>query len=527
MQKSLLIFLLFFSVLAKAQDIDVIHYKFVLELTDKNDTLKGLALITFVMKAESKQITLDLSSVSEDGKGMKVLFVSDGINNSSGLSFSQAEEKVLINIPYIKNGDTSSIAIVYQGIPDDGLIVSRNKFGERTFFADNWPNRAHHWLPCNDRPDDKAMFEFRITAPAQYSVVANGRKNGEKILPDGNKRTVWTEEVPLPTKVMSIGVARFAVKTFDDSPPNIPVSAWVYPKDSTKGFTDLAVTPEIVKFFSDYVAPFPYNKLANVQSTTIFGGMENASCIFYDENLITGNRSFEDVIAHEIAHQWFGDNATEKSFAHLWLSEGFATYMTNLYWEKKYGREAMNERLEDDREKIIDFAESSPHPVVDSTENLMSLLNANSYQKGGWILHMLRNEVGDSVFHQIIRSYYDEYKGSNAETRDFETVAEKVSGKDLKWFFDQWLYRPGVPQLDFTFKKENHKLTLTIIQKQKELYSFSLRIGYVIDFGRICMFKKIKVSEKITQVELPRNSEKIYTGITDVLCEGSKTISTK
>src|SRR5207249_666261 len=132
-----------------------------------------------------------------------------------------------------------------------------------------------------------------------------------------------------------------AVKTFDDSPKNIPVSAWVYPQDSAKGFYDYALATEILKFYANYIAPYPYKKLANVQSKTIFGGMENASAIFYAENSVNGERTSEDLLAHEIAHQWFGDMASETSFEHLWLSEGFATYFTDLYFEKKYGKEAM------------------------------------------------------------------------------------------------------------------------------------------------------------------------------------------
>jgi aminopeptidase N len=250
----------------------------------------------------------------------------------------------------------------------------------------------------------------------------------------------------------------------------------VYPQDSTKGFYDYALTPEIVKFFSNYIAPFPYKKLANVQSKTIFGGMENASAIFYAESSVTGNRSEEDLMAHEIAHQWFGDAASEKSFAHVWLSEGFATYFTNLYWEHKYGKEAMIKRLKKDREDVILFAKTSTRAVVDATKDLMSLLNAYSYQKGGWILHMLRSEVGDTTFQKIIQAYYNQYKGSNADTRDFEAVAEKISGKELTWFFDQWLYRPGIPKI-FTQKVIDKKgISIIIEQRQKEPYQFTLPV---------------------------------------------------
>lgn len=476
MQKGLLVFFLFLATCLHAQEIDVQHYAFHLELSDSGSIIRGKAKIEFKALRNLASIKLDLTG-RDGATGMEVTDIYRGERNDNRLSFSGVNDQLVVSLAdTIKTGARETLTISYWGMPDDGLIIAKNKFGERTFFADNWPNRAHHWIPCVDRPDDKASFEFFVTAPSHYSVISNGEKIEEKELSPGRKLTHWKEDVALPTKVMVIGVARFAVKTFDDSPPNLPVSAWVYPKDSTRGFYDYALATAIVRFFSGYIAPFPYNKLANVQSTTIFGGMENASCIFYDEHSVTGNRDTEDLLAHEIAHQWFGDMASEKTFAHLWLSEGFATYFTDLYFEKKYGREAAVARLKKERGEAIDFARSSASPVVDSTTNLMSLLNANSYQKGAWVLHMLRNDVGDSAFQQIIRSYYQQYKGGNADTRDFEAVAEKVSGKDLSPFFAQWLYRPGVPRLAVTKYNVKDALVVMVTQKQKALYTFPLEI---------------------------------------------------
>jgi aminopeptidase N len=338
---------------------------------------------------------------------------------------------------------------------------------------------------------------------------------------NGNKTTHWKEDVSLPTKVMVIGAAKFAVKTYEDSPPNIPVSAWVYQQDSTKGFHDYAPAPEILKFFSSYIAPYPYEKLANVQSKTIFGGMENASAIFYFEGSVTGKGGVEDLLAHEIAHQWFGDMASEKSFTHLWLSEGFATYCTDIYWQHKYGYDAFKKRLQKERDEVIDFVKTSDHPIVDSLLSYMDLLNANSYQKGGWVLHMLRNEVGDSVFHKIIQTYYQQYKGSNADTRDFETVAEKVSGKNLRWFFDQWLYRPNIPQLLIEKKIDNDDVKLRITQRGVK-FIFPLEVLFVrtdgsalkqtIDVNDQMVEFKIKVPD-VKSVIIDPDTKLLYTEI--------------
>ncbi|WP_162944437.1 M1 family metallopeptidase [Flavisolibacter nicotianae] len=496
MQKGLLVLLLFLTTCLNAQDIDVQHYTFRLELSDSGSAIRGNATVEFKALHNLTSVTLDLTG-RNGATGMEVTGIYQAERNDKRLSFSNVNDQLIISLAdTIKKGATEKLTIAYWGLPDDGLIIAKNKFGERTFFADNWPNRAHHWIPCVDRPDDKASFEFFVTAPSHYSVISNGEKVEEKELGRGRKLTHWKVNIALPTKVMVIGVARFAVKTFDDSPPNLPVSAWVYPQDSTKGFYDYALATEILRFFSGYIAPFPYNKLANVQSTTIFGGMENASCIFYDEHSVTGNRDSEDLLAHEIAHQWFGDMASEKSFAHLWLSEGFATYFTDLYFEKKYGQEAVVARLKKERGEAVEFARHSASPVVDSTANLMSLLNANSYQKGAWVLHMLRNEVGDSLFQQIIRSYYQQYKGGNADTRDFEAVAEKVSGKDLSSFFAQWLYRPGIPQLAVTKYNVRGALVVQVTQKQKALYTFPIEILVEGENGKKQRYRELVATAK-------------------------------
>ena len=458
-------------------NIDVLHYRFEIELSDKSDTLKGRTLITLRFTDTANKFSLNLASPNSKGKGMAAYLVKE---NNKALTSMQGKDSLIIQLKKsAQKGETRTLEILYQGIPSDGLIISKNKYGDRTFFADNWPDRAHNWIPCKDEPDDKATFEFLVTAPAQYDVVSNGRLQDEKILPDNKKLTHWTEDISLSTKVMVVGVGKFAVKQFADSPPNIPVSAWAYPRDSVTGFRNYSVAPAILKFYSDYIGAYPYNKLANVQSKTIFGGMENASAIFYYEESAEENKSIEDLLAHEISHQWFGDMASEKSFSHLWLSEGFATYMTDVYLESKYGTDSMNRRLRDERKTVIDFARHSNRPVVDSLSSLMNLLNANSYQKGGWILHMLRREMGDPLFRKFIRTYYDRYKGTNADTDDLEKIAEEVSKKDLHQFFKQWLYTPGIPQLNirWLYNEKDKTVAITIEQVQKQMaFEFPLQI---------------------------------------------------
>ncbi|RYF94818.1 MAG: hypothetical protein EOO02_23475 [Chitinophagaceae bacterium] len=193
---------------------------------------------------------------------------------------------------------------------------------------------------------------------------------------------------------------------------------------------------------------------------------------------MNGKRTSEPTVAHEIAHQWFGDMATEVDFSHLWLSEGFATFMTMFYMESKYGKDTADKLLAVNRQQVIDFASKNPKPVVDSSvKSYMELLNANSYQKGGWVLHMLRQKIGDSLFQQTLRAYYQQYKGKNAVTEDFQKVAETISKQDLKQFFQQWLYTGGIPQLNvkWSLVDAGKKLKIQIRQVQSAApYQFAL-----------------------------------------------------
>ncbi|HJW18375.1 MAG TPA: M1 family metallopeptidase, partial [Flavisolibacter sp.] len=468
------VILIVLSVAGKAQLIDVQHYKYEIELSDASDAINGKAYVTVKFLQASPVLELDLSS-GRDEKGMYVFQVKEG---NTLLTSRQANDKLIITLKKPSSiNEVRTFEVSYMGTPQDGLIISRNKYGERTFFADNWPNRAHNWIPCNDDPSDKATVEFVVTAPSHYRIISNGVLKEEKEVGNNIKRTHWAEDIIIPTKVMVIGAADFAVTRVDHS-YHIPVTAWTYKADSARGAYDYSLGDDILHFFESYIGPYPYNKLANVESKTIFGGMENASAIFYAESSVTGDQSSEALMAHEIAHQWFGNTATEKSFSHLWLSEGFATYLTDMYIQQKYGNDSFQKRLQNERETVIKFVKNFDQPVVDTVTNLMDLLNANSYQKGAWVLHMLRNEVGDSIFKKIIRSYYNTYKFKNADTRDLQKIAEAVSGKDLKWFFDQWLYQPGIPQLKIQVKADNEDFKLEITQG-KTIYKFPIEISII------------------------------------------------
>ncbi len=472
-----------------AAKIDIEHYRFEIRLSDDHDTLEGIVTVKVKFKKDVESFELDLVN-EKDGKGMQLV----AIMRENVIPYHTHENDKLTITANAKAGDEKTYIISYKGVPKTGLIISKNKFGDRTFFGDNWPDRGKHWLPIFDHPSDKATVEWLVIAPAHYQVVGNGTLRERTNINANLSLTHWKNNVPIPTKVMVIGVAQFAIQYLEEI-QNAQISSWIFPEDREKGFYDYALAVPITKWFIERVGPYPFGKLANVQSKTQFGGMENAGNIFYSERSVTGERTSEGLIAHEIAHQWFGNSASEASWHHVWLSEGFATYFTNLYYEDKYGVDVLRERMGQQREQVINYANRNRVPVVNpKIENYMELLNANSYQKGSWVLHMLRKEVGDRTFDTAIREYYDQYQYSNALTKDLKSVFEDKSGMDLDQFFKQWVFQAGQPELSGTWKYKKGNLTIDLSQDQEEDFLFSLEADAIFEDG-----SKERLSFEITE----------------------------
>ena len=424
---------------APLSTIDVLSYNYTITVQDATDSIYGKAIIQLKPLSNYRNVALNLQGISTNGKGMLVTYVT-ALPSQKKLPYTHSNNVLTIT------ADTSiqQLYIAYQGIPSDGLIIGKNKFGSRTWFGDNWPNRAQHWLPCVDAPADKATVNWTVQVPNTYSVTANGVLTQELNNANDTKVYTYTEAHPIPTKVMTIGVAQFQ-KSCNTTNSCVPICNLYYPETYATQPTKMQSSDSILLFFTNVIGAYPYAKLNNVQSTTMFGGMENANNIFYDENAIDGKANVDALIAHEIAHQWWGNTVTEKDYSHIWLSEGFATFFTNYYLEKKYGTDTLNKRLAADAKKVKAFLKYNKRPVIDTTTDYMSLLNANSYEKGGLFLQALRLQLGDAMFFNAIKKYYTMYKYKNVNTTDFKKMMTEVSGKNLDALFYKWLYTAELP----------------------------------------------------------------------------------
>ncbi len=439
---------------------DALHYDIAISLPDSGGSFA--AAVTAHWRLEGPgPVVLDLDSI---------LTVRSAEVNGKPARWRREGHRIVLPVPGAAGGAATTL-VRYDGAPVDGLLL-RGTGATRTVFADNWPDRARHWLAVQDHPGDKASVSWSIEAPAAYGVVANGRLTAVDTLPGGRLRWHFDNPEPIPTYTMVLGMARLTTTRVGGaacSQPCPPVSVLSYPEDSAFAVEGpFRRAAEIVDFFSRRIAPFPYGELRHVESSTMFGGMENATAIFYDEKGYRARRTSEGTVAHETMHQWFGDAVTEADWHHLWLSEGFATYGAALWAEHASGDSALRATMQEARAAVL-RAPVTERPILDSAVTVrMQLLNSNNYQKGSWVLHTLRGLMGDDAFFRGLTRYFLAYRHRNALSSDFARVMAGEAGRDLGWYFRQALTQPGYPVLEVKTELDGGHLLVSVTQVQKK-----------------------------------------------------------
>jgi len=488
--------------------IDVTDYAITLDVPDTGSVIQGDVIITLRRTARVDTLVLDL----------RHLRVSRVLVDDKPVQFGRTDSTILVPLP--RGADaTFRVRVGYGGAVSDGLIARADTAGRWTYFGDNWPDRARYWIPSVDHPSDKATVTWTIRTPRKRGrlVVANGylvESFGARG-PNAVSTVRWKETRPIPTYLMVVAIAPLIQLELGETACGLSEyrkcvrqSVYVAPEQWGVLPGNFSKASDIVQFFASTVGPFPYEKLAHLQSSTRFGGMENASAIFYSDRAFRRGGVSENLIAHETAHQWFGNAVTERDWPHLWLSEGFATYFAALWTERSRGDTAFKGAMRRLRETILSDADAVPkRPVIDTVETtLMRLLNRNSYEKGGFVLHMLRARVGDSAFFKGVREYYKAHKHSTALTSDLQAALEKSSGKPLGAFMDQWLRRPGYPELQVDWQADSASQTLEIGVAQAArfgAFQFPLRLAVTDRSGQTRTLEVAIPAQPETRVMLP------------------------
>ena len=458
---------------------DALRYDITIAVSDTGAHIVGEVETTWRL-GSSDPVVVPLDSAF---RVVRVLV--DGRENTRMYRTSYGRNEAIVYIPHGKGaGDSLKTRIRYHGTARDGLAVRVDSVtGRRTFFADNWPDRAHRWLPVQDHPSDKAAVSFRVEVPADLKVIANGVRVRVDTL--ARNRVAWHYRLDQPVSpynfvfgagamtVTALAEAACAVKC-------VPQTVWSFPEDSAYAAATFAVAPAIVEFFSTLVGPFPYPSLAHVQSSTIFGGMENATAIFYPDESYRKRTLTANLIAHETAHQWFGDAVTERDWHHLWLSEGLSTYLADLWTERSEGVPAFRAAMGTKEAKFVERLRRGAaqggvgdldRPIIDTAAtDLMGLLNDNNYDKAAWMLHQLRGVVGDSAFVRGLRDYYARHRDGTALSTDLQASMEAASGQSLGWFFREAFTLPGFPVLEVRWTAKGGAAEVEIEQRQPEAW---------------------------------------------------------
>jgi aminopeptidase N len=462
------------------------------------------------------RVFFDLAARRADGLGMTVASVTEG---GSALRYTHEGERltILLGRPS-KAGEVREYRIKYAGFPEDGMRFGASRQNQRVIFTWNWPTKMRDWAPTLDHPSSKVTSEFVVTAPEQYSVVSNGLLQSEVALGDGRKTTHWKQGVPIAVWLNALGIGRFETY-YGGTARGVPLEVWAPTGSKVDVENGFAVARRAIDFFGDTVGPYPYEKLAQVVAPFDRSSTENASVIFYGDGGTRDGGALEtprgdapamtrvSLLAHEIAHQWFGNSVTEASWGDVWLSEGFATYFADLYIEHYEGRDALVASLKDERTGALAAERRERDPVITSADEADGPdLSRVQYAKGGWVLHMLRNQVTTPQFLKAIKTYYQRQQGQHAATADLRQAMEETSGQDLKWFFDQWLTRVDSPKLDaaWSYDAQAKAVRLTISQLQPgEAYRLPIEIGVADEPRGALQVHKLQMDRKNQEFSIP------------------------
>lgn len=489
---------------------DVQNYRLKLSFDISKKTIYGnMEMNSLNLSDTLKRIYLNLSD------NLKVNFVKF---NGSEVKYEHKNDYVAV-LPEskISGSEYFTVEIGYEGSPVNSGFDSfsfKTIDNEPVIYSLSEPDYAPSWWPCKDLTSDKAAVEMILTVPGNLTAVSNGLLQNVTDESNGDKTFFWKSSYPVSTYLVSIAVGKYDKwserYTSVDKTTTMPVDYYTYPAYTEEAKTDWKNTVKMIEFFSGIYGEYPFlkEKYGMALFGWVGGAMEHQTISSMGYTLITGDGKYENIVAHELAHQWFGDAVSPKSWKDIWLNEGFASYSEALWQENQNGKNA-----------YLNFMKKQDYGYFQGTVYNPEgfIFGPTVYNKGAWCLHMLRGTVGDSVFFSILRKYYDTFKYKNADTFDFMKICEEVSGTDLKYFFDQWILKgTGRPEYRYSWKAEDFqdqsgtgiytlRLNLRQIQDDYDIYKMPVSISVKTENG----IQEIKFfnDSRNQQFEIPVNGK--------------------
>lgn len=485
------------------REVDIHHIKIDVSVNIEAGMVKGNVTHTFSPFSSS------LDAFSLDAEDMTILRARLA---GKDIGFNQANDKVYLTLNKSMSWeDTAKVRLDYTANPRKGtyFIKPDETYPEKPLQA--WTQGEdmdnHHWVPLYDYPNDKATFEVSLTVEKKFTALSNGELISVKNNKDGTHTWHWHEHFPMVSYLISYVIGEF--EKVEDSYNGIPVNYWVYEENKHEALRSFGLTTDMMKYFGNRTGiEYPYEKYDQVIiDDFMFGGMENITLTHNTDRTMFDEFAAPDVssdglVAHELAHQWFGDMLTTRNWAHAWLNEGFATFFSRKYRENKFGF---------DEGEYIRFGEINGYfgsnkkwrrsTVQHKFYESMDVFDGHIYAKGSLILNMLQDYIGEDAFWRFIQHYTKENQYKNVETPDLKKAIEETTGQNMDWFFKQWIYEPGFPEYNVTWKynQRNKSVKLTVKQTQKSTNIFKMPIQIQIDDK----LKTVWIEDKEMVYEVP------------------------
>ncbi|GER87320.1 aminopeptidase [Dictyobacter vulcani] len=450
---------------------DVQHVKLDITLDFDQETISGTAYTTFAALYE------EVRTISLDAEELQIEKVA--LEDGTRLEYSTTSRKLLVILdrPY-KHGEQFTVAVTYHAKPRIGLHFMKPVPEDPTRPVHAWTfgetRYNSHWLPCHDDLNDQATTEIIVTVPAQFMTISNG--NLLDVKDNGATRTHhWRHDVPHAAYLISLVVGDFAV--IEDSYNGKPVNYYVRKDRAEDAQLLMGKTPQMMRFFSEFIGvDYPYDKYAQTVVEIYTGAMEHTTTTTHSFSLLPDKRAALDmdvvpVVAHELAHQWFGDLLTCRDLANGWLKEGFATYFEQMWEQHDLGNDEFKYSMLQEKLGYLDEDSHYRRPIVYYVyhDRGFELFDRHLYNKGAWVLHMLRHQLGEQSFRRGMKAYVETYRGKAVVTADLLRTLEEVTGRSLERFFQQWVHGGGHPDLEvnYSWDAERKLARVKIKQTQK------------------------------------------------------------
>jgi aminopeptidase N len=475
---------------APDRKVDILHITIDVTPDFKSRTVAGTTTIKFMPLSEPltelklDAIDLDVSSVTSSAKLEGYTVTDDAIT----ITFE----------PSVRAGVETTVTVVYEAEPKRGLYFRTAEMGYKQqdchLFTQGESHEGPHWYPNYDYPNERSSSEMICRVPPDMTVLSNGRLVSEDIDSEsGLKAVTWLQEKPHVNYLIALVAGK--LKKIESKYKDIPIAFYTPASQIEHAQNSFKDTADMLEFYEKEIGvPYPWDKYDQaVVQDFVAGGMENTTLTILTEGTLhtdeTENiRSSQGLVAHELVHQWFGDYVTCKDWSHLWLNEGFATYYEDLYDGYKNGTDSMLAGLYSTSSYLLrDRTEHKPI-VYRSYRRAGEQFDYRAYGKGGWVLHMLRVQLGEEMFRKCVKTYLERHALGSVVTEDFRSVIEELTGKSYDRFFDQWIYHGRHPDLKVSYSwSEKDKLAKVSIEQTHKvddkvlLFHFRTKVRFVID----------------------------------------------